>query len=241
MTVVGSDQHPFEGESFACEGILYDEKGPRCGLDATARVHQVPVKPPEKAPDGDSARDRGDGVSQRYREYVQQSDSLAEMHDALTDLGMQYAAQTMVMLRAKRERDASARRLRAATELLEFAMHLRLHDEFDKRDVTWAVFEQRCGQYLRDVEGLAMTAPAAEAPARYVRLSGGSTVKVGALAGQPQARHGFVPDAWTGTSCMACFGWVSDPQHAFHRLPAGTGTRKHGETPRRIGQDGTNP
>lgn len=56
---------------------------------------------------------------------------------------------------------------------------------------------------------------------RYVLLSGGATVVVGGLAANPAARHGFVPDAWTGTSCVACFGWVSDPQHLFHSVPSG--------------------
>lgn len=55
---------------------------------------------------------------------------------------------------------------------------------------------------------------------RYVRLSAG-TVRVGQLAGTA-APHPFAPDGHTGTSCMACYGWVSDPRHAAHpRLPVG--------------------
>jgi hypothetical protein len=58
-----------------------------------------------------------------------------------------------------------------------------------------------------------------ELPARYVRLAGGATVQVGALAGTDTV-HGCVPDAWTGSSCLACFGWQDDPRHLFHRLPS---------------------
>ena len=52
---------------------------------------------------------------------------------------------------------------------------------------------------------------------RYVRLPSGEPVVVGGLAGTDQ-RHGFVPDSWTGTSCMACFGWNDDTRHLLHRL-----------------------
>lgn len=55
---------------------------------------------------------------------------------------------------------------------------------------------------------------------RRIRLPGGF-LEVGGLAGLPTL-HNFTPDGHTGSMCMACFGWVSDPRHAFHRrLPVG--------------------
>lgn len=63
-----------------------------------------------------------------------------------------------------------------------------------------------------------------ERPARYVRLSGGATVRVGALAGA-STPHDHVPDGHTGSSCMACFGWHDDPRHGYSpvRVPENTG------------------
>lgn len=57
-----------------------------------------------------------------------------------------------------------------------------------------------------------------EAP-RYVRLADRTPVVVGGLAGT-DVIHNAVPDAWTGSSCMACFGWKDDPRHLFHKLPS---------------------
>lgn len=58
-------------------------------------------------------------------------------------------------------------------------------------------------------------------PTRYVRLSHGVTVRVGSMAGTHYL-HNHAPDGGTGTSCLACFGWVTDPRHTFHQvLPAG--------------------
>ena len=56
-----------------------------------------------------------------------------------------------------------------------------------------------------------------EAPARYVRLAPKNVVKVGALAGT-DIPHKHAGDTWTGSSCMACFGWVDDPRHLV-RVP----------------------
>jgi len=47
---------------------------------------------------------------------------------------------------------------------------------------------------------------------RYVRLSKGGVIHLGGLAGT-DARHEAVPDAHTGSSCQACFGWADDPRH----------------------------
>jgi hypothetical protein len=57
----------------------------------------------------------------------------------------------------------------------------------------------------------------AEAPARYVKLAPKNIVKVGALAGT-DTPHKHAGDAWTGSSCMACFGWSDDPRH-LARVP----------------------
>jgi len=59
------------------------------------------------------------------------------------------------------------------------------------------------------------TAP--EAPARYVRLGRDVVVRVGSLAGTAYL-HSHAPDGTTGTQCLACFGWVTDPRHVFHRI-----------------------
>ena len=63
-----------------------------------------------------------------------------------------------------------------------------------------------------------------KAPARYVRLAK-DVVEVGGLAGI-HIPHPFAGDAWTGTSCLACFGAVDNPDHLQHRpLRRGGGTR----------------
>ena len=55
-----------------------------------------------------------------------------------------------------------------------------------------------------------LTAPARDI--RRVRLPSG-LVPLGALAATTTA-HPFVPDGWTGTSCLLCYGWCSDVRHA---------------------------
>lgn len=62
---------------------------------------------------------------------------------------------------------------------------------------------------------------------RYIRLPKGGVIHVGGLAGN-SALHPFMPDGYTGTSCVACFGWCNDARHAFHPAlavaePAGKG------------------
>lgn len=46
---------------------------------------------------------------------------------------------------------------------------------------------------------------------RLIHLPAGA-IPLGALAGTARP-HPFLPDGWTGTTCLACFGWCSDPQH----------------------------
>lgn len=48
-------------------------------------------------------------------------------------------------------------------------------------------------------------------PARYVRLPGGY-VHAGQLAGT-SARHPYAPDAGTGSTCLACWGYADDYRH----------------------------
>lgn len=50
---------------------------------------------------------------------------------------------------------------------------------------------------------------------RRVHLPGGP-VPLGALAAT-SLPHAYVPDGWTGTTCMLCFGWCTDYRHAGHR------------------------
>lgn len=65
----------------------------------------------------------------------------------------------------------------------------------------------------------------ADQPVRYVRLSRGGTVRLGALAGT-EVPHAFVPDGHTGTSCLACYGWCNDVRHSGR--PALAGEACHG-------------
>jgi hypothetical protein len=66
-----------------------------------------------------------------------------------------------------------------------------------------------------------LTAPARDI--RRVRLPSG-LVPLGALAATTRS-HPFVPDGWTGTSCLLCFGWCTDPRHTGHQpLPTVTVT-----------------
>lgn len=46
---------------------------------------------------------------------------------------------------------------------------------------------------------------------RYLRLPNG-ILPVGGLAGTDIA-HPHIPDGHTGTSCLACYGWCTDPRH----------------------------
>jgi hypothetical protein len=46
---------------------------------------------------------------------------------------------------------------------------------------------------------------------RVVRV-GDTVVMVGGLAGRDDL-HVFVPDGWTGSQCLACFGWYTDTRH----------------------------
>lgn len=64
-----------------------------------------------------------------------------------------------------------------------------------------------------------------EAPARYVELSHGGIIRVGSLAGRPYILHGYVPDLWTGSSCMACFGACDAARHLFHPIFVKSGRR----------------
>ncbi len=54
---------------------------------------------------------------------------------------------------------------------------------------------------------------------RVVRLPG-ANIPLGALACS-DAPHPFVPDGHTGTSCMACFGWINDYRHTHRLAPTG--------------------
>lgn len=54
---------------------------------------------------------------------------------------------------------------------------------------------------------------------RTVQMPSGP-VQLGKFAGTKTA-HPHVPDGWTGTSCVLCFGWCTDPRHAGRSsLPA---------------------
>jgi hypothetical protein len=59
-----------------------------------------------------------------------------------------------------------------------------------------------------------MTAPTREI--RRVRLPSGGLVPLDMLA-TTRTAHPFTPDGWTGTSCLLCYGWCSDPRHIGHR------------------------
>jgi hypothetical protein len=50
---------------------------------------------------------------------------------------------------------------------------------------------------------------------RRVQLRAG-TIPLGALAAT-DVRHTRVPDAHTGSMCLACFGWRDDPRHISGR------------------------
>jgi len=83
----------------------------------------------------------------------------AEVLEALMDLGMAYASQTVVLLRARRERDALARRLtkrhqeqKRAQAIIEYALHLRMHGEnAPGGDETWSQFDRMAERFLRGV------------------------------------------------------------------------------------------
>lgn len=92
---------------------------------------------------------------------------------------------------------------------------------------------------------------------RYVKIAPETLVIVGSLAGV-NAPHPHIPDAWTGSSCMACFAPCDAPQHLARpyaalrrigkprsrhtpsylpvRVPENTG-KHHGRSPR----NGMNP
>jgi hypothetical protein len=56
--------------------------------------------------------------------------------------------------------------------------------------------------------------PATRPEIRIMQLPKGA-VRLGALAGTTVA-HPFVPDGWTGSTCLVCFGWCTDPRHNGH-------------------------
>jgi hypothetical protein len=53
---------------------------------------------------------------------------------------------------------------------------------------------------------------------RYVKIAPRTLVVVGSLAGTGQP-HPFLPDAWTGSCCLACFAPCDAVQHTYARLP----------------------
>lgn len=83
---------------------------------------------------------------------------LAEALEACSDLGKQFAAQTVVLIRARRERDAFARRLATlhreheeASRLVGYALHLRMYGErAPGGDETWTAFDKAAEGYLRE-------------------------------------------------------------------------------------------
>lgn len=80
-----------------------------------------------------------------------------EALDACTDLGKMFAAQTVVLVGARRERDSLARRLalrfqekQRAIEIIGYALHLRMHGErAPGGDETWEAFDRMAEQFLR--------------------------------------------------------------------------------------------
>jgi hypothetical protein len=68
-----------------------------------------------------------------------------------------------------------------------------------------------------------MTNATVQREIRVVRLPGGA-MPLGALAATDVA-HPFVPDGWTGSTCMACFGWCTDPRHWSRPALAGESPR----------------
>jgi len=55
---------------------------------------------------------------------------------------------------------------------------------------------------------------------RYVKIAPKTLVVVGSLAGTKQP-HGFIPDAWTGSSCLACFATCDAVQHPYLTVDLG--------------------
>lgn len=77
--------------------------------------------------------------------------------DACTDLGKMFAAQTIVLIGARRERDSLARQLalrfqenQRAVEIIGYARRLLLTgDNVPDGDETWAQFDRMAAQFLR--------------------------------------------------------------------------------------------
>ena len=86
---------------------------------------------------------------------------LSEAVDACAELGMAFAAQTITLIRARRERDGLRRALADATRLLEFAMHLRSYGErAPGGSETWQEFDRAAEVFLRSLGGLKVSSGA---------------------------------------------------------------------------------
>lgn len=88
-------------------------------------------------------------------------DPEADARDAAAELGRAFAEQTLVLVKARRERDSLARRLAvrweaqsAAVALVQYALHLRMHGERAPGGTeTWAEFDRRAEEFLRSLPG----------------------------------------------------------------------------------------